>query len=652
MQINIKNHKGINNFSYTFNFTETNAYLIYGRNGAGKTSLLTHLEKIKNKEYKFECVHSFKNRNLEFGINLINDKNNKINCLLKNIDEIANTIPEYKNLNIDPLEKNYSYEKLIIESLKLKKETKFMESFDFNFLVKFNDLFFVKNNISEVEFDEVLKTIEPYEKIKIKYNTKLTKTEREKFNENLDIYKKAGVISEDSDEMKVDVAGYFNEVENLLETKKIFKKKDILIFFEENINKFSFKDNQFNKIKSMFIYFIVLKNIKKFKQIEKLIKKYKLIISEKENILKEWTDVKNEYESIFINSPLKFDLLQDKDGIYDIFFKVSNRYKKYTSKDILEVLSTSEQRSLYLLNIMYKISLINPKDEKIILVFDDVVDTFDEINQSAIAYYLDTLEKKKYKFIVLTHNYSFLKILRNKLHLRQTLILSNNLNKTKIEIFHENTDYIFNTWFDKDNIMKKKYLIALSSVFRELGHIDKKYPKDELLNFFHIKKNTNELLWCDYIETVKDNLNLDEDSIKEIKKISTTYLEEVKNVCIKICSDETDHVSLSESIANKICLAIGIRLFLELHMIKYLGFDCLNKIKDKQTKKLIDQIRKNDLFIKKPKITSILAKYDIASSNIIHLNSFNYEVLFYYNIEYLKKLYLDISKKESIECLE
>lgn len=652
MQINIKNHKGLSNFSYNFDFEKINVYLIYGRNGAGKTSLLTHFEKIKNKEQKFECVHSFKNRNLEFGLNLINDKNNKISIVLKNIEDIINTMPEYKNLYIDPFEKNYSYENLITESIKLKKETKFMNLFDFSFLVEFNDLFFVKNNISEIEFDELLQTIEDYEKIKMKHNTKLTKTERQTFNENINIYKKAGVILDDSDEMKVDVSGYFQDIDNLINTKKIFKKKELLIFFEKNINNFSFKENQFNKIKEFFIYFIVLKNLQKFKKIEKLIKDYQIILNEKENILKEWNDVKNEYESIFINSPLKFELLQDKDGIYDIFFKVSNRYKKYTAKDILEVLSTSEQRSLYLLNIMYKISLINPEDKSITLVFDDIVDTFDEINQSAIAYYLDLLEKRKYKFIVLTHNYNFFKTLKNKLYLKQSLILTNGLNKTKVEAFNENMDYIFLNWFDKENIMNSKYLIALSSVFRELGHIDKKYPKNELLNFFHIKTDVSSLSWSNYIETIQNNLELDEKSIIKIKENNNTYLEEVKNVCIKICNDDSEHLPLFESIANKVCLAIGIRLFLELHMINYIGFNCTKKIKDNQTKNLINKIRDSDLVTKKTNITSILSKYDIASSNIIHLNSFNYEVLFYYNIEYLKKLYTNISSKDSILNLE
>ena len=68
--------------------------------------------------------------------------------------------------------------------------------------------------------------------------------------------------------------------------------------------------------------------------------------------------------------------------------------------DGLDVLSQGEKRALYLLNILFDIKKLESTDGQVLLVIDDIADSFDYKNKYAIVEYLYELsQKKKHLFV-------------------------------------------------------------------------------------------------------------------------------------------------------------------------------------------------------------------------------------------------------------
>jgi hypothetical protein len=646
MNINIFSHKGITNLKYNFDFTANNVYLIYGPNGIGKTSFLNYFEEQKSNSLKVDCFQSFKNKNLSFGINLFDNTNKEIKLIIDKRLSLINELKLFNEIFNGNKKYNISYKTLLENYKKVDNDFDFFEEYNIDFLINLYKLFFFNENVTNKDIFSWISLVTDYRDIQKKYDVKLTKTERNELAPQEKSLKKIGFKLKEQKDFNINEESFNADVDKLFKDRKNFIKSK-REFFEKNIEFFPIDKSSYEKIENSLIYYIVHKNLKTIENICSLTDEYNIFINNQKNIFDKWNKTNKEYESIFVTSPVKFSLEKDNNDIYYVEFNFEdNRHSKSDAKNLkplFESLSTSEQRSIYLLDIMHRINCLDGTEN--ILIFDDIVDTFDEVNQSSISYFIDLLEKKGYKFIILTHNYNFFKCLNFKLFKNKNLILQRNNEGSALVDFKGSTDYIFKSWFtDNKLIYKPDYLIALSSVLRELNNIDKKYPKNELLKFIHIKKETKSLTFIDYIDEIKSFFISSAEDF-----ITTNYKDSYLNVVFKTCDDicKTTNVSdnLSDSIVEKICLSIGIRLSLELCMIDYLDFDCLDSIDNNQTKTLINKIRESDLTKNNKFITAELTKFDIASSNIIHLNSFNYEVLFYYNTDYLKKLYKEIKNK-------
>ena len=73
----------------------------------------------------------------------------------------------------------------------------------------------------------------------------------------------------------------------------------------------------------------------------------------------------------------------------DFVFKEGNEERVHETKDeLLKILSTGEQRALYILNIIFEVEAREKEDHETILVIDDIVDSFDYKNKYAIIEYL------------------------------------------------------------------------------------------------------------------------------------------------------------------------------------------------------------------------------------------------------------------------
>tara|TARA_B100000700_G_scaffold317619_1_gene409307 strand:- start:1465 stop:3540 length:2076 start_codon:yes stop_codon:yes gene_type:complete len=682
VKINVENFKGIVNIKEKLNFKNHSSILIYSPNGVGKTSLINSFKKenqgssedVKNKkkhpitkeitktqtesDYEFIIFDSLKTSELDYGTFSLNSNIKNKTKIEDSIKKIETTIKSNSILStIKESHGNKDYESLIDM---INKEA----SFDLS-LIKDKENVYVtlfskksKDLLNDEHFNELMFYIKDYKEI-LGNNPSLKAIEglinAEALMANPD-YRDQGVLDKIK-QAKADKKEFYRKYKNIetnYSNNKILKNKEIMNFLHDDITFFDkINISTVKKLKDMKESLEILF----LKQNENVLNKLKLSIEEykafKENedkLKTKWDLINKQYNFIFPNSPIKFELKKAKDKYiknytYQVCFyiKKPNETKEY--KDVKEPflwkeLSESEKRSLYLFHIIHKIDFIDKKTQ--IIVFDDIIDSFDEINQSSFIYYLKTLEDKSIKFLLLTHNYAFYKTLYNKLEnsFRQIMV------RKKYDLVFiedkDSLDYIFKDWFCNDKLkISKKTLIATIAVSRELNNL---FPKgksttlnDILLKMLHYKNENINIK--DYISEIEGFI-VDFNKDDFVSYNSYNYLELLKEVCDNIIESQSEK-NISEMIIDKLCLAIGIRVFLELKIINFLGNDSINDISSNQTKRLIEKL--NNKLVKNNKEKLDLIKYDISTSNIIHLNSLNYEVIFYYDVELLKIFYKEIT---------
>ncbi len=79
---------------------------------------------------------------------------------------------------------------------------------------------------------------------------------------------------------------------------------------------------------------------------------------------------------------------------------------------LLKVLSQGEKRALYILNILFEIEIRVKAEQEILIVIDDIADSFDYKNKYAIVEYLkDVASVAHFSLLLLTHNFDFHRII-------------------------------------------------------------------------------------------------------------------------------------------------------------------------------------------------------------------------------------------------
>lgn len=358
----------------------------------------------------------------------------------------------------------------------------------------------------------------------------------------------------------------------------------------------------------------------------KLINEYKF---NKENLLKikekineestNWEKIINLFNSWFyfpfnlILSNKENVILKDNVPIIEASIKSEDKYKIVSLSNLKKIVSAGEQRVLYMLNILYKINMLN--DNVKLLIFDDIVDSFDYQNKYAIIEYLHNLSlMKKFKMIILTHNYDFFRTVKSRLNCKYCrFAIKNeydriNISKNKPDLFNdliisiENNDKKFN-----------KSFIASIPFIRNLSEFKRdNISKNKLTNLLHYKKEGKYCKINDLSKIYDDwNIKLpDNDS-----NIYDLIFDEAKIIA--------DKKNKEISIIDKIVLSIAIRLYAEKFMLSELNCSSDN-FKSYQTRKLYDLYKEkcND-----KTVLNLLNKVNIMTSENIHINSFMYEPL-------------------------
>lgn len=317
-----------------------------------------------------------------------------------------------------------------------------------------------------------------------------------------------------------------------------------------------------------------------------------------------------------------------------------------------DTLSQGEKRSLYLLNIIFDIEKMKKDlagtDKEVLLIVDDIADSFDYKNKYAIVEYLYEMANcKNFKLIILSHNFDFYRTVTSRFGLPRCARLHAELDNGEVILREE---YYQNNPIDhwKDN-MTLTHVVALIPAVRNLieytkGKDNEDYSK--LTKLLHSKRETSGITF----QSLKDiyERNLGKSDFININ-IDTPIVEAIY--------EGAERITIENSLLEyKIILAIAIRHKAEEYMKRKLeeysgqiswgrrgsengsSQEFLNQLEAQknQTRSLSDAFKQtacdNDT-------VKVIDEVNIMTPENIHLNAFMYEPLVDMDINELINLY-------------
>lgn len=317
-----------------------------------------------------------------------------------------------------------------------------------------------------------------------------------------------------------------------------------------------------------------------------------------------------------------------------------------------DTLSQGEKRSLYLLNIIFDIEKMKKDlagtDKEVLLIVDDIADSFDYKNKYAIVEYLYEMANcKNFKLIILSHNFDFYRTVTSRFGLPRCARLHAELDNGEVILREE---YYQNNPIDhwKDN-MTLTHVVALIPAVRNLIEYTKGKDNEdysELTKLLHSKRETSGITF----QSLKDiyERNLGRSDFININ-IDTPIVEAIY--------EGAERITIENSLLEyKIILAIAIRHKAEEYMKRKLeeysgqiswgrrgsengsSQEFLNQLEAQknQTRSLSDVFKQtacdNDT-------VKVIDEVNIMTPENIHLNAFMYEPLVDMDINELINLY-------------
>lgn len=319
----------------------------------------------------------------------------------------------------------------------------------------------------------------------------------------------------------------------------------------------------------------------------------------------------------------------------------------------LDTLSQGEKRALYLLNIIFDIEQLKASGREVVLVIDDIADSFDYKNKYAIIEYLYELaQESTFYLLILTHNFDFHRTVSSRLGLSRLNRLMADLNNAVLTLEQEHyQNQPFEYWRNNPD---EKHILALIPFVRNLIEYgtDRDISQtgsdfDYLTLLLHEKTQSGAITFAD-IEPLYQNYigvkHFDASTVPTDSVLGKLY-----SVCDGITTTDTN-------LENKIVLAIGIRHKAEEFMISAISpyggqlnwrsgrnnvtgsaTDFLSFVEStkNQTRELLKGYRQ---FGDTAKI-AVLNEVSIMTPEHIHINSFMYEPLLDMDITELLSLY-------------
>lgn len=388
-----------------------------------------------------------------------------------------------------------------------------------------------------------------------------------------------------------------------------------------------------------------------------------------------WEKLVFKFDSRF-SPPFKLEVKDKKSAVLGqstpniVFnFKDANGNKKSLDKGSLErlgILSMGERRIYYLLHLMYELESIKNKAGEIVIVIDDIADSFDYKNKYAIIEYLKELsEESNFKLLILTHNFDFFRTIISRLKIPQLSCIHSMKTDSDI-VFKADKDLLnpFQTW--KDNLNEKN-IIALIPLVRNLIEYGKYDPKDylTLTHLLHKKEKTKYFVSGKLVTVAKEAEYSEANGDFEIQKSENIKFSTLKDIYSRYLNtsdfdwsqiEDTSvfdrilfiSTKITESnLEDKIILATGIRLEAEVYMIgKIDNPNFVRRIASSQTAELFTKLKGK---IKSQEVIDVsdnnlkhLTSVNTMTPENIHINSFMYEPILDMDINELRDLYIEV----------
>lgn len=339
------------------------------------------------------------------------------------------------------------------------------------------------------------------------------------------------------------------------------------------------------------------------------------------------------------------DIILKEDIPKLIFSYKGNAIPNNEEKVLLDVLSRGECRAYYILRFLFEIQSRIEENNQLLIVFDDVADSFDYKNKYAIIEYIkDILENGNVNAIILTHNFDFFRTVSKRLSIRSTSFIASKCSQDFVEIKQgKYFEDVFKNIF-VNNYDKEKNFIGLIPFVRNLFEY---LTNDEGYNFLtsclHIKPNTKNITAGDvhnillHVIPSKSGINL---PFKDKKVLDIIF-----NQADVILEVFTEH---SIDLEDKLIIAIACRLKAELFMIKQIPEEQFVTITKDQTQKLYQMCKVKGLDVN---TLRLLNRVNLITPEHLHVNSFMFEPLVDMSMNNLVTLYQDLCTLDSSDAL-
>lgn len=306
-------------------------------------------------------------------------------------------------------------------------------------------------------------------------------------------------------------------------------------------------------------------------------------------------------------------------------------------QSLISALSQGEKRALYILNVLFELEVRKKSAQPILIIIDDIADSFDYKNKYAIVEYLRDLSKTTcFHLLLLTHNFDFHRIISSRLNAKRTnrLMAIKSIDGIKIvqEAYQKD---VFSTW-KKNLSTNEKYMLASIPFARNIAeYCGRNEHFEKLTSLLHLKGNSSNIIVNDlqliYRDIFSDlpNLSLPNGQDSIIEKIFQ------QSETLVIDNQETPELEC------KVILAMAIRLKAEEFMIDRISDqEFVTSITSNQTRELFDKY--TAVFSTDLETIALLDQVNLMTPENIHLNSFMYEPILDMSACRLYALYIDI----------
>lgn len=300
----------------------------------------------------------------------------------------------------------------------------------------------------------------------------------------------------------------------------------------------------------------------------------------------------------------------------------------YSKDQMNTFLSSGEKSTLKVLDFMFNYLEMRSKigeTEELVIVLDDIVETFDYRNRAGFLSYIHKLlENENNSLILLTHNFEFYnRVYRSvsKDHMNALVASADKQGNVKIG---KNKNIHFDVFNQFESPTIKQFLYRIP-FYRELANLNNnKILSDELTCCLHFKEKTKQMSIKSIVKQLIDNRIIPSANLEDLNYFDTLIAEAER------LSGQLDYFDIS----NKIILSIASRLLIEM-VITNNDVSKASDISRNQIRELYHRY-KNDL---NHEMLELLNKVLLLTPDFIHANNFMFEPLIDIDPKDLQDLY-------------